>query len=355
MNAVAAPASPPLHCERIDPLTHGRWDRLLQDHRDASIFHSSAWARVLHKTYRHRPSYLRFASGASTVALIPLMEVRSPLTGTRGVSLPFSDFCGPLWADAALAETVIPALIETCRAQGWSHFDLRSESRPPAGTATWRIHHGHLLDLTPGLPSLECGLSTQASRSIRKAAGSGVAVAVDQSRESVREFYRLHCLTRRRHGVPPQSYRFFEHLHAEIIAPGEGHVILARHGKETIAGAIFLKFQETSVYKFGASDVRHWPLCPNHAVMWEGISLMSRLGCRSLHFGRTATNDKGLSRFKSSWGTDITSISQYRYSFRDRGWKGGTEPAAENHRAIFGWLPLRFNRILGSLIYPHLD
>lgn len=344
-----------LQCDPVDPLAGGEWDKLASRFSFASVFHGSAWARVLHRTYGHHPSYLRIHAGGSTVALAPLMEVRSRLTGTRGVSLPFSDFCGPLVHDESLRAELLPFITDLARERRWSHFDLRCENWHDAGLARWRTYSGHVLDLSKGMVQLERGLSELAARSIKKAARSGIAIEADGSLDSVRAFYQLHCLTRRRHGLPPQSFRFFAHLHEEIIGRGHGLVVLAKEGRRAIAGAVFLRFQDSAVFKFGASDVRRWPLRPNHAVMWEGIRMLAGQGCRTLHFGRTSSADRGLSRFKSSWGADITSINQFRFSPRDRGWKGGTDPAAENHRAIFGWLPLRFNRILGSLIYPHLD
>src|SRR4051794_5773875 len=81
-----------------DPIARLDWDALLNDHEDATTFHTTAWARVLARTYGHEPIYLSLSCGAQRIALLPLMEVRSRFTGHRAVSLPFSDFCGPLLA-----------------------------------------------------------------------------------------------------------------------------------------------------------------------------------------------------------------------------------------------------------------
>ncbi|HEY1894153.1 MAG TPA: hypothetical protein VGG52_06340, partial [Chthoniobacterales bacterium] len=72
-----------------DPVHNPGWDHLVALHRDAGCFHTSAWAKVLRKTYYHHPFYLRFSRGRRLAALIPLMEVRSPFTVCRGVCLPF--------------------------------------------------------------------------------------------------------------------------------------------------------------------------------------------------------------------------------------------------------------------------
>src|SRR5215468_8635906 len=80
----------------LDPLGDSAWDHVVALHPDGSCFHTSGWARVLHRTYKHRPFYLQFFHRRRLAALIPLMEIRSPFTGRRGVCLPFSDSCEPL-------------------------------------------------------------------------------------------------------------------------------------------------------------------------------------------------------------------------------------------------------------------
>lgn len=78
-----------------NPISDPDWDRLAVSHPDASFFHSAAWAEVLSKTYGHEPLYLRCFERDKLVGLVPIMEVRSPLTGRRGVCLPFTDFAVP--------------------------------------------------------------------------------------------------------------------------------------------------------------------------------------------------------------------------------------------------------------------
>src|SRR5438132_9092343 len=80
----------------VNPLEHSGWDALVASHPGSSFFHRTAWARVLHETYGHLPIYFcRFADG-QLEELFPVMEVSSPWTGCRGVSLPFTDVCFPL-------------------------------------------------------------------------------------------------------------------------------------------------------------------------------------------------------------------------------------------------------------------
>src|SRR5204863_5360548 len=83
----------------LEPAEASEWDGLVHRHPNATVFHTAAWARVVRDTYGHLPLYLYFHSAGHPVALIPLIEVLSPLTGRRAVCVPFSDACGPLLFD----------------------------------------------------------------------------------------------------------------------------------------------------------------------------------------------------------------------------------------------------------------
>ncbi len=97
LESVPTPAHEGLDGSRlVNPLEQPEWDSFLAGRPDAWFFHGAAWAAVLHKTYGHVPVFAaRFADGRLR-DLLPLMEVSSPWTGRRGVSLPFTDFCLPL-------------------------------------------------------------------------------------------------------------------------------------------------------------------------------------------------------------------------------------------------------------------
>ena len=74
-----------LSAELVNPLAENSWEETITMHRDATIFHSTAWARVLVDTYRHRPCYAQISLNGNLQGLVPIMDVKSVLTGARGV------------------------------------------------------------------------------------------------------------------------------------------------------------------------------------------------------------------------------------------------------------------------------
>src|SRR3989442_10500693 len=79
---------------RVDPLCDPRWGRFLQKHPRASVFHTPAWLEALRRTYGYEPVvYTTTPPGIELTNGMVLCLGYSPITGRRGVSLPFSDHC----------------------------------------------------------------------------------------------------------------------------------------------------------------------------------------------------------------------------------------------------------------------
>ena len=134
----------------LDPVNDPGWDHVVALHRDAGCFHTSAWAKVLHQTYNHQPFYLQFSRGRRLAALIPLMEVRSPFTGRRGVCLPFSDACEPLIFDPEAVDLVRDRLVRFAQERRWKHLEIRGgKCFQPASSSVAKFY-GHTLDLRSG-------------------------------------------------------------------------------------------------------------------------------------------------------------------------------------------------------------
>jgi hypothetical protein len=339
----------------IDPLHNSGWDLVVALHRDAGCFHTSAWAKVLHQTYNHQPFYLQFSRGRRLAALIPLMEVRSQFTGRRGVCLPFSDTCEPLIFDPEVAHLVRDRLLCLAQERRWKHLEIRGgKSFQPASSSTAKFY-GHTLDLRPRVDELADCFSSAVRRAIRKAQRNDVSVLVARDRQGIDEFYRLHVQTRRRHGLPPQPASFFLNIHEHVIKPGLGFIVVARRGARPIAAAVFFRFGKNAVYKYGASDKRFQEFRPNNLVIWRGIQLLARTGVEKLHFGRTDFGNDGLRRFKLSWDTQEETIDYFRVDPSGRQCFTPVRRDGGLHKRIFTRLPLVFNRLAGSILYPHLD
>jgi len=351
----SAAASPGLEFRAVDPLQGPAWDRLVGGHAEAGVFHGSAWARVLVRSYGHRPFYGSLHRGGRLVALLPLMEVNSVVTGRRGVCLPFADHAGFLFFEGGPGPEVVELVSRLARERGWKHVEVRGGAGLPERTPASATYFVHQLDLRPGLERVHQGFDSSVRRALRRAGQEELSVEIRSDGEAMRLFFALHTRTRRRHGLPPQPERFFRVIQQELLEPGLGAVVLARRGERPVAAAVFFHAGGQALYKFGASDERLSSSRANNLVMWEGIQWLAGRGASSLHFGRTSCSQDGLRRYKRGWGAAESLMAYHSLAFPSSTWTCEGPPPASLHTRLFSRLPLSLNRLLGAALYPHLD
>ncbi len=345
-----------MDAEIIEPGRDGRWEETVSVHPQANAFHRAGWARVLSRTYGHKPIYLRQQLSGDAFALTPLMEVRSIVTGRRGVCLPFSDVCEPLVVGSAEGSDLTPGYRQIAQERGWKSFEIRGRQGLPADVEPSEVFAGHQLDLHGSEESLLGGFDSAVRRALRKGEKAGLELRVEASRGAIAAYYRLHEITRRRHGAPPQPYAFFENICEEMIERGLGFVTSAYLDGKVIAAAVFLQSGANGAYKFGASDLTFQEYRASNAAMWAGIKELRRRGAASLCFGRTAESNEGLRRFKTGWGARETKIEYFKFDMAKNTWTGRQGPREGGRAAvIFQRMPLVINRLAGVMIYPHLD
>ncbi|MBW1848345.1 MAG: hypothetical protein JRJ27_14690, partial [Deltaproteobacteria bacterium] len=131
----------------VDPTRYPGWDDLILSSGKYSFFHSSAWAKVLSESYGYKPFFFTLFHHDRLLSLIPVMEVRSILTGRRGVSLPFSDDCELIIDEKKHFETILNDIIRYGRKREWKTVELRggNEFLDGISPATW--FYRHTLDL----------------------------------------------------------------------------------------------------------------------------------------------------------------------------------------------------------------
>ena len=350
---------PTAHCPvvAVDPCEYAGWDALLEQRGDASFFHGSAWARVLHETYGHKPVYFcRVDDAGRLVSLLAVMEVCSAVTGRRGVGLPFTDVCGPLGSgESKDAAELFDQALQHGREQGWRYLECRGNIRAWPGAWGSVAFHGHVVDLSEETERMFQALESSVRRGIRKAEQSEVKVEFSNNAELMDVYYGLHCQTRRRHGVPPQPKRFFDNIARFVLGAGRGFVAVARKDSRPMAAAVYFHAGREATYKFGASDFAFQSLRPNNLVMWESMKRLASLGCKYLHMGRTSLQNEGLRRFKLGFGAREDRIEYARYDFRKAAFAGSLDRAEGWANSVFRLLPATVLRMVGTVVYPHLS
>lgn len=341
-------------CFVINPLERAGWDSLLATHPGNCLFHGTAWARVLHETYGHQPLYFCQVSQGQLRGLLPVMEISSRLTGTRGVSLPFTDQCAPLFSDDSGEWAPHALAVQMGKTRRWRYLECRGGLKHWPSASPSLKFYGHVVDLRVGEQALYENLSSPIRRGIKRAVASGLRVEFSVEPEAMTHYYALHCLTRRRHHLPPQPINFFTSIAQHVIACGAGAIATVYLQKQPIAGAVLLHQNREGIYKFGASDYAFQGIRPNNLLLWEAIKWYAAKGFATFDMGRTSLDNTGLRHFKQGFGAQERPIEYSKYDLRKQAFVSSIDGATTPARRVFRWLSLPMLRLAGRFLYPHI-
>lgn len=282
------------------------------------------------------------------------MLINSWLTGKRIVSLPFTDYCPPLFSDDSQKSLILNKILEYCKIENLKFIEFRTlDSDFPSPNETFRKDYLHSLIINKNQDELFKAFSDNTKRNIKKANKEGLKLEIRNDENGIREFYKMNCVTRKKHGLPPQPFNFFSNIFKTIIKNQLGDIVFAVYKDSIIAGALYLKFQNKIIYKYGASYPEFNELRGNHFVMWEAIKKYSKEGYIDFDFGRTELNHDGLRRFKQGWGTEESYIYTSRINHNNVNIHSDTKTDG-HHNLLFSKTPIFFLKIVGRLLYKHI-
>jgi hypothetical protein len=119
------------------------------------------------------------------------MEISSPWTGRRGVSLPFTDVCLPLQIAKDDWQALYEVALQHGRCQNWRSLECRSNDPEWQDSSPSLAFYGHVIDLKHGQEALLKSFNGAVRRGILKAVGTGVRVDLSNCLDSIRTF--THC------------------------------------------------------------------------------------------------------------------------------------------------------------------
>ncbi len=338
---------------RLLDVDHDRtaWIRVVGRSPQATPFHHPAWSRTLSDCYGFRAFLAVVERGGQTEMALPIIETRA-FGKRRWVSLPFTDHCPPLLGEPDMAPAALAALDRTRRSAGATRLELRSPV-PGRSDLSYLAAVRHVLPLEPD-PDAVLGRASksQVRRNIARARREGVVVRRGRSQiDLTGHYYDLHVDTRRRQGVPAQPKNLFRHLWRNVMEPGLGCVLLAYAGTTPVAGAVFLSWNGTTIYKYGASDPRRWSLRANALIFGEAIRSACLAGDHDFDFGRTDLDNTGLRDFKHRWGSEELPLRYSTVPYHQAG--SGAGRAERVCAAMLRRGPRWVCRASGQLLYRY--
>lgn len=341
----------PCRMVQLDP-SDRRWEAIIKSSPQACVFHHPAWITLLAECYRFQPFIYALTGADDTIcAGLPLLQMSSFLTGKRWISLPFTDYCPPLYHDQYSLESLTLELVDLSRRDNNPYLEVRWALPAVTPIQSQTQYVQHTIELAQDFESVVRSFHRTQRQNVKTAEKNGVQISRGANLETMREFYRLHCLTRRRQGVPVQPWRFFELLLEKLFQKDLGFILLAEKAGQCLAAGLFLHWGATLTYKYAASSDTGQDLRPNHLITSTAIQWGCENGFRWFDFGRTELGNEGLRTFKTRWGAEEKPLV---YSIVSNKPVQPSSPKLEAlmHRIIKN-SPVWVCRASGALLYRH--
>jgi len=299
----------------IDPTRDERWEELVQNHSQASVFHTRAWLDALARTYRYTPvAFTTSPPGCPLTNGIPFCAINGFFGRRRLVSLPFSDHCQPLVESEEQSKRLLSHLQQKREAEGWDYVELRPKTGELAGGGEFQSNQGfvfHELDLRHNLDAILQNTHKDCiQRKLRRAERENLVCEEGTTDSLLRKFYQLLLITRRRHGLPTQPVEWFRNL---IACLGERLTIrVAYKNGCPIASILTLRHKQVMVFKYGCADHNLYKLGGMQFLLWRAIENAKNKWLSQFDLGRCDSGDTGLIAFKDRWGATRTELVYLR-------------------------------------------
>lgn len=332
---------------------HAAWDAYVQAHRDATIYHLSAWQTLIERTFGHESHYVVAKDAAGNISgVLPLIRLNSRLFGDYMVSMPFFNYGGPVGDSREIEEELMRYAGKMASEMGVAHVEFRdSVSRAeswPVKTDKVSMHLG----LPDSVDELWKGLSSKVRAQVRRPQRENVSTRVGGI-ELLPEFYEIFARNMRDLGTPVYGRKFF----AAILQTFPEHACIAMasmNGKPVAAGFL-LGYGERMEIPWASSLREHNRIGVNMAMYWQALQTAVERGHKVFDFGRSSV-DSGTFRFKKQWGAKAFPL-YWHYWLESGGELPQLNPNNPKYRlAIDVWkkLPVCVTRIVGPMLVKNL-
>lgn len=328
----------------------------------AYIWHSLKWKKIVENEYGYKSFYLLARKDGKVCGILPLFQIKSIITGNRLVSLPFSYYCGVVANSDDAKEQLIREAMKIVKELNCAYLELKMQK--PIFTnlpldlnlVESDFYFTSIVQLSNDPAENWKQLDTRRTRwAINKAKRSGVIIITETDINDMDKFYDLKVKTRKKHGSPTPSFKFFKCIMEEFKGEDIVKLWVAEHENKIISALIFYTFKDTVMPAYIASDEKYNSYMPSNLLYWNAIEWGCNNGYKYFDFGRTEPNNEDLLKFKTKWGSDNFKIPYYYYPVVPNLMsKNRNSTKAGLITGMWKKLPVPILKILGPKLIRHL-
>lgn len=319
MNAPFRHAAMPVVLDPADRAAATRVEAFVAAHPDATPFHRPAWLAAVARGSGNRGFVLALEQGPNLTALLPLLEVHSPLFGRVLVSSGFGVGGGVLASTRGEAEALFAFAEDEAAKRSCSTIELRGGPLPegrPGWTVRRDSHCGYVADLAADDEAQLLWVPRKQRAEVRKGLAAALTVSVGVAQVDREAHYSVYAESVRNLGTPVFPKRLF----AEVLDAFGDHadILTVRYRGQPVASVLSLYHRGAVMPYWGGGTQLARRLRANDRMYFELMLHARRRGCAQFDFGRSKVNS-GAGEFKKNWG----------FAAEPLGYASWTAPGAE--------------------------
>jgi FemAB-related protein (PEP-CTERM system-associated) len=340
----------PIEIRLLDSQGRPSWDAFVRDCPQATFFHLSAWQEIFEEVFDHRSWYLSAQRAGRIIAVLPLAQIKSPLSGNHLSSLPFCAYGGI--AGDETARPLLEARAERlARELGVDFTEYRNVVACNEDWPRQDLYATFRKQIEADDEANMLAIPRKQRAMVRKGINNKLQSSID---DGVERFFALYSDNVRRHGTPALPRRLFEVLHDRFGDDCEVLTVSDAGGKP-LSSVLSFYFRDEVLPYYAGDDLAARSVAANDWKYWELMRHASRRGCRVFDYGRSK-HDTGPWHFKKHWGFEPQPLS-YEYRLYNRDSVPQNNPLNPKFRlfvALWKRLPLGVANALGPMIVRHL-
>jgi FemAB-related protein (PEP-CTERM system-associated) len=339
--------------QRLPEAYFPAWDRFVEDHPQASVYHLSVWRHILAHAFGKQWYLIGALRHGEICAGVPLVHLRSRLFGNFLVSMPYVNYGGILTAADVSVEPLLQPALQLGRELGAQHMELRHLTHHYPGLPVSTEKVSMWLSLPDTADGLLARFKSKLRSQIRKGEKNGLEVRVGRT-ELLDDFYMVFARNMRDLGTPVYSRTFFR-LILDAFPDTARIVLVTDQQGRSLAGGFLLGYRRRLEIPWASSLREFNHLQTNMWLYWQCLKYACGHGYQVFDFGRS-TMDSPTFHFKAQWGAEpVQHFWHYQLA------AGRDMPQLNPHNPKFRWaialwqrLPLPVTRWLGPSIVKHL-
>ncbi len=337
---------------------YNEWDEFVEKHRFGTIYHSTAWMKILKRTFNVREMILCEYTNDSILSGIPFLLHNNVLRGKRLLSVTSAQACNPLVNSQEQLTALINFLTSFVKKEKLKFVQLRTDEffdfQIDGYNSINSDFFTYILDLS--VPYEEIKNKYHRScilKPLNKLDPDQFKLVRSSEEKLLRKFYTNYEMMRKEHGLLPQPFEFFKGMVENLSAENRVDIFHLIYNDKVISSVINLKYKNKYTYEYGATNKEFINLHPSHFLIDYSIKTAINSGYKQFDFGRTDTANAGLENFKRRWG-GRKSIFKYYHILAEQ----KADQASSLDTKVYQFInsvithtPKKIYHILGPIIY----